>query len=97
MRGLHVPRLVHFGDAMAERAWTHALEAARRCDCLVQVGTSGMVLPATMLPLETKAAGAKVITIDPNEGEGEGDVWLQGTATALLPLLVQTAFGSMGP
>ena len=94
LRGLHLPRIVLFGDAMAEPAWSHALEAARRCDCMIQVGTSGTVLPAAVLPLEAKAAGAKVITIDP--GEGQGDVWLQGTAASVLPQLVQAAFGARG-
>ncbi len=49
LRGLHLPRIVLFGDAMAEPAWSKALEVARRCDCMIQVGTSGMVLPAAML------------------------------------------------
>jgi NAD-dependent deacetylase len=89
--GLHLPRVVLFGDALAEPAWTHALEAAHRCDCLIQVGTSGMVLPAAMIPLEAKASGARVITIDPSSGEG--DVWLPGMAAAILPQLVQMAFG----
>ncbi len=91
-RGLHLPRLVLFGDMMAEPAWTRALEASRRCDCMIQVGTSGTVMPAAMLPIEAKAAGAKVITIDPNGGEG--DVWLQGTAAIVLPKLVRAAFGT---
>jgi NAD-dependent deacetylase len=91
LRGLHLPRIVLFGDAMAEPAWTKALEAARRCDCLIQVGTSGTVLPAAMLPMEAKSAGAKVITIDPNSGEG--DVRLQETAATMLPRLVGAAFG----
>ena len=91
LRGLHLPRIVLFGDAMAEPAWTKAQEAARRCDCMIQVGTSGTVMPAATLPSEAKAAGAKVITIDPNEGGG--DVWLQGTAATVLPQLVQAAFG----
>jgi NAD-dependent deacetylase len=91
LRGLHLPRIVLFGDAMAEPAWSRALEAARRCDCMIQVGTSGTVLPAAMLPMEAKAAGAKVITIDPSDGKG--DVWLQGTATKMLPQLVGAAFG----
>ncbi len=94
LRGLHLPKIVLFGDAMAEPAWTKALEVARRCDCLIQVGTSGMVLPAAMLPSEAKAAGAKVITIDPNEGGG--DVWLQGTAAAVLPQLLMAAFDRHG-
>jgi len=55
LRGLHLPRLVLFGDAMAEPAWSKALEVARRCDCMIQVGTSGMVLPAAMLPFRRMA------------------------------------------
>ena len=94
VRGLHLPRIVLFGDAMAEPAWSKALEVARRCDCMIQVGTSGMVLPAAMLPLEAKAAGAKVIAIDPNENGG--DVWLQGTAATMFPRLVETAFDQPG-
>jgi len=89
--GLHVPRVVLFGDAMAEPAWSHAMEAVRRCDCMIQVGTSGTVMPAAMLPVEAKAAGAKVITIDPNQAEG--DLWLEGTTATVLPKLVDTAFG----
>lgn len=92
LRGLRLPRIVLFGDAMAEPAWTQALEAARRCECMIQVGTSGTVMPAAMLPMEAKAAGANVITIDPNGGEG--DVWLQGTAATVLPELVRAAFGN---
>ena len=94
LRGLHLPRIVLFGDAMAEPAWSQSLEVACRCDCMIQVGTSGMVLPAAMLPSEAKAAGAKVITIDPNENGG--DVWLQGTAATMLPRLVQAAFNPTG-
>jgi NAD-dependent deacetylase len=91
LRGLHLPRIVLFNDAMAEPAWTKASEAVRRCDCMIQVGTSGAVMPAAMLPREAKAAGAKIITIDPNEGDG--DIWLQGTTAIVLPRLVEMAFG----
>jgi NAD-dependent deacetylase len=91
LRGLHLPRIVLFNDAMAEPAWSKALEAARGCDCMIQVGTSGNVWPAATLPQEAKAAGAKVVTIDPNCGEG--DIWLRGTAATVLPKLVEAAFG----
>jgi NAD-dependent SIR2 family protein deacetylase len=57
---------------------------------MIQVGTSGTVMPAAMLPIEAKAAGAKVITIDPNEGQG--DVWLRGAAATVLPKLIEAAF-----
>ena len=91
LRGLHLPRLVLFGDAMAEPAWSNALAAAQACDCMIQVGTSGNVWPAAMLPQEAKSVGASVITIDPNCGGG--DVWLRGTAATVLPRLIEAAFG----
>ncbi len=94
-RGFHVPRIVLFGDAMAEPDWPLALKAVCRCDCLIQVGTSATVMPAAMLPAEAKASGARLITIDPHGGEG--DVWLQGTAATALPELIQAAFGSGAP
>ncbi len=70
-RGLHVPKLVLFGDAMAEPAWSNGLAATQACDCMIQVGTSGNVWPAAMLPQEAQSVGAKVITIDPNCGGGD--------------------------
>ena len=57
---------------------------------MIQVGTSGNVWPAAMLPHEAKSPGATVITIDPNCGGG--DVWLRGTAATELPRLMQAAF-----
>lgn len=91
VRGMHRPNLVLFGDALAEPAWTDALKAADQCDCLISVGTSGLVLPAAMIPSNAKAAGAKVITIDPTESSG--DDWLRGTAGDMMPKLVAKAFG----
>jgi NAD-dependent deacetylase len=89
--GLHRPNLVLFGDAMAEPAWSQSLEAARDCDVMLTVGTSGVVYPAATLPMEAKASGAMVIQIDP--AEPGGDLWLQGTATELVPQLADAAFG----
>jgi hypothetical protein len=48
-------------------------------------------MPAAMIPLEAKASGARVITIEPNGSEG--DIWLSGTAATILPQLVGLAFG----
>lgn len=86
MGGVHRPNLVLFGDAMAEPAWTDSIEAARNCDVLLIVGTSGEVYPAATLPQEAKERGASVITIDPIAGFGP--LWLQGNAGDILPQLV---------
>jgi NAD-dependent deacetylase len=58
---------------------------------MIQVGCSGIVWPAALLPQEAAAHGAQIITIDPRESAG--DVWLRGTAAEILPALVEMALG----
>jgi len=84
------PSLVLFGEPMAEPDWCEALAATEDCDCLITVGTSGVVYPAAMLPEMATSAGGKVIHIGPEPGFG--DVWLRGGAGRLLPELLRAAF-----
>jgi len=90
--GFYRPNLVLFGDPMNEPDWAESLAAARNSDVFLTVGTSGLVLPAAMLPHEAKATGAKCIAIDPEEESGE--IWLQGAAAEVLPALLERAFPS---
>lgn len=87
---VHRPKIVLFGEAMAEPAWTHALDAARSCDVMLVVGTSGMVLPAASLPGEARRAGARLVDIGLEDGTG--DIWLRGRAGEILPALLREAF-----
>ena len=89
VRGLQRPNLVLFGDSMAEPDWEMACHAATNCDCIIQVGCSGLVYPAAMIPHEAKSAGARTIAIDPQPVQA--DHWLQGTAADVLPRLVEQA------
>lgn len=95
IRGAHRPNVVLFGEGMAEPAWTLAQEAVRECDCMISVGTSGVVMPAAMLPMQAQAAGAALIEINP-ECSGDADHWLQGSADEQMPALVQHAFEAPG-
>jgi NAD-dependent protein deacetylase/lipoamidase len=90
-RGRQRPNLILFGDALAEPAWTKACQAVDQCDLLLSVGTSGAVYPAAMLPDRAAAAGATVITVDPQLSGGSG---LQGNAGIVLPKLISDAFGA---
>jgi NAD-dependent deacetylase len=90
-RGRHRPNLVLFGDSLAEPAWTKACRAVEACDVLLSVGTSGTVYPAAELPLRAAAAGATVISIDPQPCNG---CWLEGKAGTVLPALMEDAFGT---
>ncbi len=86
------PKLVLFGDELNEPDWSDSLAAARDCDLVISVGTSGEVFPAAQLPLLAREAGARVLVIDPAVGTS-ANVWLQDKASEMLPRLVQRAFG----
>ncbi len=59
------PDVVMFGETVKDIP--EAFEAARRCDVLLAIGTSGTVYPAAYLPFQAKETGAKVIVVNPNE------------------------------
>lgn len=88
--GFYRPNLVLFGDGMNEPDWTESLDVAQNCDVFLTVGTSGLVLPAAMLPHEAASSGAKCIAVDPSEESG--DLWFPGTAGEVLPRLLEAAF-----
>lgn len=94
-RGVYYPRLVLFGDSLAEPEWTEALQEASRCDCLLQIGCSGQVFPAAMLPMEAKAHGAVVIAVDVKSRPA--DIWLEGTAASVVPRLIEAAAAPEAP
>ena len=89
-RGFFRPSAVLFGEALKEPAWTAALDDCDRCDVMLVIGTSGLVLPAAMLPARARAAGATIIVIDPAEPTN-ADIWFECTACAVLPDLIDKA------
>jgi NAD-dependent deacetylase len=64
--------------------------AARRCDLMLVVGTSGMVHPAAGLPGLAAHHGARVVIVNPypSELDDQADVVLRGTAAVVLPPLL---------
>lgn len=87
------PAVVWFGEYLPPGAWKSASRAARQCDLLISIGTSGVVRPAADLPDIALASGAVVIhvnTLDvsmnvPNE------IMLIGPAEKILPQLIALA------
>lgn len=59
------PDIVWFGDSLSADVVSRALNAIRRCDVLISIGTSAVVMPAAGFPLEAKRAGAMTIEINP--------------------------------
>lgn len=77
------PDVVWFGEMLPEGAMEAALRAARQCDVLLSVGTSGLVEPAASLPFLALEAGAAVIEVNPD-------------ATPLTPRATLSLRGSAG-
>ena len=63
--GMLRPGVVWFGEALPAREWHAAEHTIERCECLVVIGTSGLVQPAASLPALARDAGRRVIEINP--------------------------------
>lgn len=69
-------------------------ETARDCDCLLSIGTSGVVMSAARIPEVALENGAAVIHINvqPVEVSVPGEFSLVQRAGELLPALLQQSF-----
>jgi NAD-dependent deacetylase len=84
------PGVVWFGEALPLPALDAAQRAAQGCAVLLVVGTSGAVWPAAGLAGQARAAGARVLIVNPQPSEIDGQAHrvLRGTAAGLLPALL---------
>ncbi len=83
------PDVVMFGETVKDVP--QAFHAARKCDVLLAIGTSGMVYPAAYLPFDAKETGAMVIVINPNENafSAVSDVYIPMKAGEAMPEIVK--------
>lgn len=84
------PNVVWFGEELATDVWAAASAAARRCECMLVVGTSAVVHPAAGLASMARDAGADVVEINLEETPARSiaNLSLYGPAGVLLPQLV---------
>jgi NAD-dependent deacetylase len=83
------PDVVMFGESV--QGLPAAFEAARTCDAMLALGTSGVVYPAAYFPFEAKQAGASVIVVNPNENPfyAVSDAYIPLKAGEALPQIVE--------
>jgi NAD-dependent deacetylase len=67
---------ISFGQAMPDNEMRRAAELARRCDLFMAIGSSLVVWPAAGLPMLAKEAGARLVIInkETTEQDGEADL-----------------------
>ena len=92
------PGVVWFGEDLPVIELNHAFAAARECDVLFAIGTSGLVQPAAGIPSLAKRAGAKVVQVNPVGTQlDDACTWsLRGAAGVVMPKLLQAAFPAAG-
>jgi NAD-dependent deacetylase len=90
--GLLKPAFVFFGEPIPEPAMTFSLRAAETSDVFILIGTTGEIMPASMIPLTAKEKGAIIIEINPHESKYTHkitDIFLNDKATRAFAKLSQ--------
>lgn len=87
------PGVVWFGEMLPMDEWDRGVEIVEQADLVLVVGTSGIVHPTAGLPAIARAAGARVVEVNPVDTE-VSDVAhhvVRETAAVALPALVAAA------
>jgi len=93
-RGPERPAVVWFGEPLPPEATAHAEQASRAADCVLVVGTAGVIYPAAGLVEDARDRGAAVIEVNPDDDYGQGPwgafggAWLRAPAGIALPRLL---------
>ena len=93
--GLLKPDFVFFGEAIPEEAQKASNEEAFQSEVFLLIGTTGEIMPASLIPRMAKENGATIIEINPNESNytpGITDIFLQGKATDICSKLSKYLF-----
>ena len=85
------PDFIFFGESIPEIAMKKSTEEAEKADLFLVIGTTGEIMPASMIPYEAKKNKAKIIEINTqpsNYTSTISDLFLQGKATKVLDELL---------
>jgi NAD-dependent deacetylase len=86
--GLLKPDFIFFGEGIPPMAYSKSVEAARKCDTMLIIGTAGEVSPANQIPIIAKDKGATIIEINLEPSlytRRITDIYIQGKAGEVLP------------
>jgi len=92
-KGLLKPDFVFFGEPIPEPAGSSSMNEAKNSDVFIIIGTSGEIMPASMIPYAAKNNNSKIIEINTNKSNFTSsitDIFLQGKATEVLSEILHT-------
>ncbi|NOY49291.1 MAG: NAD-dependent deacylase [Chlorobi bacterium] len=85
------PDFVFFGEGIPPLAYQMSMEEASKADCVIVIGTTGEIMPASYIPHLAKEGGAKVIEINPEESRFTNsitDVYINEKASSAMKKIV---------
>ena len=88
--GLLKPDFIFFGEDIPPLAYQRSLTEAQLADIWLVIGTTGEIMPASMLPIEAQRNGALIIEVNlrpSNYTKTITDIFLQGKASEVLSAL----------
>jgi NAD-dependent deacetylase len=85
------PDFIFFGEMIPQQAYQKSVEEAARSEVFIVVGSTGEVVPASLIPQMARENGVRIIEINPNVSyftHSITDIFLQGKATAVMNSLL---------
>ncbi len=89
--GILKPDFVFFGEPLPQFDYSHAIEEANLADVFLVIGTTGEIMPASVIPHIAKRNGATIIEVNPEGSSYQStitDIFLRGKAGVVLPELM---------
>jgi len=88
--GILKPDFIFFGEGIPQNAYRLSINETKNADLFLVIGTTGEVMPASLLPQEASAKGAKIIEVNikpSNYTNNITDIFLEGKATKVMQKL----------
>ncbi len=85
------PDFVFFGESIPEPARAISFTEAKIADVFILIGTTGEIMPASIIPIEAKQNGGKIIEVNvqpSNYTNTITDLFLKGKATKIMQKLL---------
>jgi len=86
------PDFVFFGEPIPEPANTNSLKETVSADVFILIGTTGEIMPASLIPYKARNNGKKIIEINiepSNYTSTVTDIFLRGKATEVMQYLLE--------
>lgn len=91
-KGILKPDFIFFGEPIPERARKISFREAKISDLFILIGTTGEVMPASMIPVTAKQYGSQIIEVNTDKSHYTDyivDIHLRGKASEIMNALFE--------